>query len=222
MASTVRAAETRERYQLWLEYVFGRVDEDCDPFEMAWDFKAEACEIGDLYIQTMDRSGTDLIRFTDRQVSIGLQAMFFNNFSDLAFKAMSPSLGVAGLAGVLRGFGPLYRDCLALRTPPVLGHLSETRHNPLEFLTYMLWDVTPLEQLRKEHPVLRDAYFEVLSDTLTLDNDACIESALHGLGHSVYTQPRATEIIDNWLASNPNVRPELLRYAQAARTGRIQ
>lgn len=59
--------------------------------------------------------------------------------------------------------------------------------------------------------------------TLQLDNIACQESALHGLGHWHSAYPKEVErIIDAFLQSNLNIRPELEQYAQSARIGMVQ
>jgi hypothetical protein len=62
-----------------------------------------------------------------------------------------------------------------------------------------------------------------MRDTLKLPNPACQENALHGLGHWAHTYPEfAAAAIDAYLAANQKLRPELVRYAQAARAGCIQ
>jgi hypothetical protein len=62
-----------------------------------------------------------------------------------------------------------------------------------------------------------------MRSTLARPNPACQKSALHGLGHWADVYPEFTAAtIDGYLAANPKLRPELVRYAQAARTGRIQ
>jgi hypothetical protein len=62
-----------------------------------------------------------------------------------------------------------------------------------------------------------------MRETLRLPNPACQESALHGLGHWAHAYPAfAAATIDAYLAANPTLRPELARYAEAARSGCIQ
>lgn len=62
----------------------------------------------------------------------------------------------------------------------------------------------------------------LMQQCLELDHPACIESALHGLGHMVFSKPKiARPIIDNFLKKHRHADPELLEYARAARTGII-
>ena len=65
-----------------------------------------------------------------------------------------------------------------------------------------------------------DAILLVMARTLRLDSEACREGALHGLGHWHRAHPdRTTRIVDEWLASGPEISPELRQYAFSARSG---
>lgn len=211
------------RYEEWLAFVFGRTAEDDDPFNMEWAFAAPPHDVADLMRSTFLHSGRDLTAYTDRQVSVGLQALLFSNFADFAHVVAGADVNDMLKTEVVKSLTPLYRDCLTKRCPPVLGHRNESADNPLEFLTYMLWDVSPFDVMALRSSSGTDALLEVLTAALRLPNDACIESALHGLGH--FPRPlrhRAETAIDDWLAERPAVRDELLAYARAARTGCIQ
>jgi hypothetical protein len=129
-------------------------------------------------------------------------------------------------ASAIRAISYLYRDCFERRCDPVIGHLSETGKYRLNGICYMLWDVTPINnpfELKKPEAMQRlEAVYDVLEDAMELRNIACLESALHGLGHMAHHFPQFSQpIIDRFIASKPEVRPELLHYAQCARTGRI-
>jgi hypothetical protein len=75
------------------------------------------------------------------------------------------------------------------------------------------------------HPTLApqsvdDALLTVMAQTLRLDSDPCRESAIHGLGHWNRSYPvRTTRILDEWLAAEPRISPELRQYALSARSG---
>jgi hypothetical protein len=212
-----------ERYDEWLSYIFGRTTEDSDPFRMDWIFNASPSDIAELMQCTFAQSGRDLTVYTDRQVSIGLQALLLCNFSDFAHAISGSTVSDQQRTDIIRSMLPLYRECLAKRCPPVLGHRSESAGNPLEFLTYMLWDVSPFDVMAHRAKGGTDTLVDVLAATLRVNNEACVESALHGLGHFPRSLRHRAEIeIDNWLAEGPAVRSELLDYARAARTGCIQ
>lgn len=217
------ASDAPERYDEWLAYIFGRTTEDSDPFGMEWTFKAAPSDVAELMRHTFEHSGRDLADYSDRQVSIGLQALLFSHFSNFVHEISESTVSDPLKVEVINSLLPLYRDCLATRAPAVLGHKSESVGNPLEFLTYMLWDVSPLDVMAHRTKGGTDALIDVLAAALRLPNEACVESALHGLGHFPQRlSHRADTVIDQWLSEKPDGRSELLDYARAARTGCIQ
>lgn len=71
-----------------------------------------------------------------------------------------------------------------------------------------------------------EAYYHaiasVMESCLYLDNPACVESGLHGLGHLATFQVNiAVPILDRFLKKAKNQDPRLLNYAKSARTGMI-
>jgi hypothetical protein len=214
-------ADAPPRFDEWLDFFFGRLERDCDDeWDMDWEFDASPVATVDLLVYTFNNCGRDLAKFTDRQVAVGLKALLFNTLGGYAVRILDdPSVADTQRLQSVRSFEFLYRDCLVLRSPAVLGHLSEHDPSRLAFVTYMLWDEMPIERVLNKSKQLRDALFDTLGRVLRLQNDACIESALHGLGH--FTCANAQTTIDDWLSETPQVRPALLEYARAARTGSI-
>jgi hypothetical protein len=71
--------------------------------------------------------------------------------------------------------------------------------------------------------VYYQAIAAVMRQCLTLENPACVESGLHGLGHMVPFLPDlAVPIIDEYLEHVKTRSESLIHYAKAARTGMIQ
>ncbi len=69
---------------------------------------------------------------------------------------------------------------------------------------------------------VHDDLLSVMSKILTLEHDACRESALHGLGHWQKSHPvQVVAIVDYFLNGNPGLRPELKTYALKARAGQV-
>jgi hypothetical protein len=223
----------------WLDGVFGVFDvfpdlaplDACDrsPFATSnhgW----STDEICAATIQTFERSDCDLARFSDRAVGCGLKALVDPIFSDLVGQLYRR-------ADVLTAFGDLYSKCLSVRSPAVLGSLSEPSgpaSAELGFITYMMWDITSLNYWPddRNHETFVPPFLDMLERVMmTNDNPACIESALHGIGHvsgygrplaaTSYADERRVRIIDAFLAQRSTLRPELLDYARAARTGMI-
>lgn len=219
------------RYDDWLYTAFGRITDGGDPFALDWRFDLRASEMADLFVATMERSGSDSKPFTDYQVGIGLETLLFNSHADVPHVLTGGGVSEKQKVAILGSLWPLYRDCLNERSPPVLGHRSETSGKRLEYVTYMLWEGCPYEAMAKRSAARWDTLMDVLSKTLRLPSPACVESALQGLGHlaghtrnfGLGTYPRGAQaVIDHWLAEKPAVRSELLAYAANARDGCIQ
>jgi hypothetical protein len=228
-----------DRYARWLDGVFGVFDAfpDLSPLN-AFDRSPFGTPkhgfVGDevcaATLQTLENADRDLARFSDRAVGCGLKVLVDPIFSDLGTH-------LSRRVDVLRAFGDLYSKCLNVRSPPVLGSLSEPADPAaaeLGTITYMLWDITCLNYWPDDHDhqTFVPPFLGMLERVImTSDNPACIESALHGIGHvSGYGRPIAAQsyaderrhrIIDAFLAQRRAHRPELLNYARAAATGMI-
>lgn len=97
-------------------------------------------------------------------------------------------------------------------------------HNRLNSICYMWWDIFPTWG-RPDDPVARgldEVLLGVMRDTLSSENVACVESALHGLGHWHTTYPDEVEsIVGAYLRERPKIGPDLSDYARTARRGRV-
>jgi len=87
----------------------------------------------------------------------------------------------------------------------------------------MWWDQFRFHgQFNSEHCFDYDAeILGVMRRILNLPHDACRESALHGLGHWHSYDSRTSGIIEEFLSCAPQLRPELMEYAEYAKTGRV-
>ena len=172
-------------------------------------------------------SGTELKRFSNSQVGVGLDNLLNNHFGDVAMTVRDGAISSEKKIAALQSVKVLYRDCLALRASPVLGHLDEMAPcKPLNGICYMLWDVTPLAYWPDTAlgAVMYPVMIDVMESALQNANPAVVESGLHGLGHAVYKfEEVAVAAIDRFVAKRRgHVRDELISYALQARTGMIQ
>jgi hypothetical protein len=76
-------------------------------------------------------------------------------------------------------------------------------------------------------PSEAEAYYRAIADVmagcLRLDNSACVESGLHGLGHMAPFLPDlAIPLIDAFLSNSKHQPAALVQYARSARSGMIQ
>jgi hypothetical protein len=200
-------------YEQWIRTLFDRPNTE-RPWYWRSDIDIEASDEQKVILigQTLRRCGVDLTRFTDRQVSDGLNYIFNNSISNTVFLLCQKGVAEELRVDTVRQMKHLYRDCFARRCSPALSHWSESA-GPLNGVCYMLWEVSPLTSWK-------DVVLEVMEDALYVPHDACIESALHGLGRrDSRDRTRVAGIIDRFLAKTKRLRPELRAYAMSARQG---
>lgn len=217
-----------ERYADWLMFHFGRIAEDTDPWRLEWEFHDPDRIAVSLFTRTLQNSGSDLRGYSDRQLAIGLDAIFNMGYGTLAGRLMARASSREASVAACQALNALYSDCLAARTPKVLAHTGHSDGNPLERFTYMLWEGSPLTSLASQSAT-RGVFLSVLESALYLDHPACVESALHGFGHirnhGIGAAPRNAElddIIDRFLAAREDLPWQLREYALLAKLGAIQ
>ena len=66
---------------------------------------------------------------------------------------------------------------------------------------------------------MQDAMFETLTKILQLDNEECQGAALHGMGHLLH--PKTKAVIRSWIATQPDLSEDDLKYAEACILGEI-
>lgn len=215
------------RYAEWLQFVFDRPN---TPNGWYFDleepnFTAASNELAALVAHTLENCGRDLAKFSDEQIHHGLNYIFSNSCSDVVFALMDESVPTALRLRAIAAVKILYQDCFNPRCAPVLGHIDEPGSNPLNSICYMLWDTSPLGywENRPNKDAFYSAVVEVMAETLKLSNSACVESALHGLGHAQpYYTGKVVEVIDLYLRRNAFVSSQLKEYALRAKSGCIQ
>ena len=212
----------------WIGHVFDHPVNDQAPawywsiYAPVWEGSPEQTAV--FIAETFERSGELLARFNDAQLNQGFWYLVSGSCSDFTFALVEPDIPLAIRLRALRAFIPLFEQVMAARCSPHLSHLDEQPANPLNSACYMWWDILPIcgqpenpERAEFDAEVLR-----VISRILSIPHDACRESALHGVGEWHCFYPEGESIVDDWLARTPNLRPELLRYAQNAKVGCVQ
>jgi hypothetical protein len=157
-------------------------------------------------------------RYAEPQVAAGLGFLVREQIS----ATFEPSLEWPQVERCLVAQLRLFEELFAKRCRSDLSHRQTTEIGPLNTTCYMWWDQFPTwgrpndpQQGRFDRTVLG-----VLERLLALDHEACLESALHGLGHWHLNYPVvAAQIIDGFLASRRPLSKALNDYARAAREG---
>jgi hypothetical protein len=174
--------------------------------------------------ETFEHSGKLLSRFSDKQVDQGFWYLFYQRPPDFMGTLLDEGVPLACRLRALRSFVPLFQQVMAVRCSSHLSHLDEEGANPLNGACYMWFDEV-LDRFQPERLVqaqLETELIETLRVILAIPHDACRESALHGIGHWVRHYPQLADMADQFLSSTPDLRPELIAYAEAARAGKVQ
>jgi hypothetical protein len=167
-----------------------------------------------------------LSAYSDSQLSQGLYYIVSNNVSDHMFALRDGRVPLPERLKGLEAMFIVFDELFASRCSANLCYLSEEDKgvaNPLDGICYMWWDILPIHGVTAGRDTLAtaDTILDVITRILALDSDR--ESALHGLGHWYYYDPtKITGIVDKFLASHRQIRPELFTYARRARKGHVQ
>lgn len=210
-------------FEDWLEHEFGHA---VPLHGQAWHFEPDADwwepspEQAITYVSRLFREPERLmVSFADSQIAQGFWHLLSG---DVAFALLDDSLPVDMRCDAIRAMSTIFGRIFDPRCAPLLSHLDEPGTNALNGICYMWWDVLPLygEATDQRANPIDDACLGAMHEILSLPNPACQESALHGLGHWQSVYPAfAAATIDAYLAASPGLRPELVVYAQAARSG---
>ncbi|MBM5570358.1 MULTISPECIES: hypothetical protein [Deefgea] len=224
----IESKEPPARYQEWVSYIFSF---SADSF---WGLGAESeistfdatdAELVDLTAYMLENCGREFASYSNEKISTALDFVFNNSYSDIAFSLISDSVPLESRMRLIRSIYCLYRDCFDVRCAEFLGHLNETTDNSLNQVCYMLWDISPIAYLgdRKNKQQLYDAMIDILEECMSLANPACVESALHGLGHLYsVSEDRIENLIASKLKSRVFIPTSLKSYAELAMKGRVQ
>ena len=173
--------------------------------------------------EAFERSAICLAPFSDEQLDQGFWDLSGISGSEFMFSLIAQSVPPTLRLRALRSFVPLFEQVMAARCSPHLSHRDERGANPLNSACYMWWDIL---DIRGAPGLPERAEFDaevlvVLRRLLAIPHDACRESALHGLGHWTIYYPGVANIIDDFLSRTPDLRPELVAYANYAKTGGV-
>ena len=115
-------ASVPPRFNQWLNCYFSpydNVNSPWDRFPPVGDdrpaFHGTAHEIVELFTYTMNTSGSELMRFSDSQVGVGLDNLLNNHFADVANTVRDGAVANELKISALQSLKVLYRDCLTRR-----------------------------------------------------------------------------------------------------------
>lgn len=194
-------------------------DDDCD-----WWAPSHADAIAYL-TRLFENPEPALEFFSDAQIAQGLNYLVNTMAVGDDGHFYDRSVPLVARRRCVEAVGAFFAKIFAPRCVPVLSHLDEPGAVPLNGVCYMWWDLFPCVALADDpnRREMHQAVLQTLERISALDNVACQESALHGLGHWCSEYPeQIAAIVDAYLASRRDLPPRLVTYAQAARCGCVQ
>jgi hypothetical protein len=186
-----------------------------------WKYNAE--QDVEFIAEVFEHSGELVKPFSDAQLGQGFWYLVSNSCSDFMYSLVDQKVGLTLRLRALRSFVPLFEQVMAVRCSPHLSHLDEQGANPLNGACYMWWDILPIHGSPElpERAEFDAEVLVVLQRLLAIQHDACRESALHGISEWATYYPDVANIVDEFLSRTPNLRPELVTYAQSAKVGGV-
>lgn len=156
--------------------------------------------------------------FSEDEIAASLEFIFSPGSSDLVFFVVGDSIEMRTTFLFVDSIVELYKGYLSSR----LGSFLLKNDSALSYFFYSVWDVIPIRQVYSEssrQKIVDDYVIDALEKILSIGNVACVESALHGLGHWYYTNPlKVKRIIKKHLSHLPK---PLVEYAKKAMSGDV-
>ncbi len=211
-----------DKYQRLVEFLFDR-DESAGDWRFDYDL-VEPDLTGEEFVkffrQMLENYEADLSAYSDWQLGMGMNYIFNNSCSNLSLILRDGPVAIDKRVNAIRALKAFFGECLNQRCVSALGHLSENG-NQLNHFCYIVWDITPLAYCEQtpEKTEIYAAVAEVMRYALSLDNIACVESGLHGLGHLERYYDRASAIVRSFISSGGAKDERIIAYARQAEKG---
>lgn len=162
-------------------------------------------------------------KFDERQVCMGLHYLINPSCGPIPYLYLDTSIDFAIRSKAIVSMRDVFRDLFA----NISGGYGLYRVNggaPLSYreTCYMWWDMFPRHGVpsRADMEETDAVISQTIGSILEIDNLACQESALHGLGHWFSSRPdEVVKTIESFLPHSPI---DLKGYAIDAMQGRIQ
>jgi hypothetical protein len=202
-------------YSDWLDYVF-RPESSEWRLEIGDGWQPPLCVCVE-YLTRLFRESQELLRdFLEEQLAKGLDHISGRIYSDYVAALFWSEIAWEKRREAIRSIPLVFERLFAVRCTETLSHVGEPG-NPLNCVCYMWWDgFSYYGRPSDSNYATEDAEcLAAMKQVLSLPSIACQESALHGLGHWQRQYPAVVgEAIDEYLASNPGLRPRLRTYAE--------
>lgn len=216
-------------FERWVDHCFDHEVREEQKQEWYWDKDAPYIQLpieiaGPFFIRLFSEASTALADFTDAQVNQGLWYLVCAPCSSNIFDVFGFPASYEQRRKAIESIYLLFAHYFAEKCSPELSAYRNVE-NPLNSVCYMFWDLLNESFIGgkdEEGVASNKEAMQVMGKILTIENIACQESALHGLGHWEYYYPEdVAVIIKKFLQENPLIPDELKEYAQSAMEGMV-
>lgn len=204
---------TRYLYDRPVEGVEWYFDDEHEDLDLP---KSQLVQLATLAFENV---GVAAKQFEEKQVCMGLRYLINPSCGPIPYFYLDASIDFVIRSNAVLRMQAVFRDLFA--------HISNGRGGsavPLSYgeTCYMWWDMFPRHGVprRADLEDIDAVIFQTMDSILRIDNVACQESALHGLGHWFSSRPvEVVEAIESFL---PHAPSELREYAIQAMRGHVQ
>ena len=209
------------KYELWRQDVFGQAV-GTDPVDAELTLETYSCPKAESF-DHIDRALVDNeihSLYSKDQIGIGLNLIYSNSCSDLPYcyvEAGDEQRRLAGITNLIH----LYHNFFARYCAQTVNSIGNDQNDGrMGFICYMFWDEFVLYPGNATAKMV-DATLQMMDAAIYSDNENCIVSVIHGLGHWVPDTAAAAEILRNWLRKPSTENTQIIDYARQATTGCI-
>jgi len=216
-----------ERFEDWVRFVFDHpVHEpewyrDADSEIERWGVDP-ALTVG--WMTQLFRQPSSLAPFSREQVGQGLWFLLGDGspggFGRLIY---DPAVELEVRLACIRETPSFFAKYVAVQCTRPVPIYRARDSDDLELICFMWWDLWPQHEPGPDSETVDSAVCDALMAIATLPSVACVESALHGLGHRHARDAQRTQkIISSLLRQAKDWPIELMQYAEAALRGTVQ
>jgi hypothetical protein len=163
-------------------------------------------------------------KFTERQVCMGLSYLISSSASSCPYGYFDDSVSEKSRVQAIASMRVVFRDLFSRQCKQTVRYRDFPNGGAFTYAEtcYMWWDIFPRHGVPTNPGIkpIDDAIVSTIGDILFIDNFACKESALHGLGHWALARSEDVELLI--AQSLPSIPRALATYAAAARVGDVE
>ena len=212
-------------YKTWRNDLFGH-PENSDP--VCVDLMQETYELGEIEVLGHIDSALEDSQihnfYSRKQIGIGLNLIFNNSCSDIPFCYVENEEKLKNemrKTNAIKNLNLLYENYFEIYCINPISNIKDIKcDDRIDYLCYMLWDIFVLYPGNATSAMV-DAALQVMNSALHSNNDYCVVSAIHGLGHWASDADAAKPVLEEWLKSPTTSNIEIIKYANQAQTGYI-